>query len=425
MSGNVGWEAVNEWNLPINGDAALRINGGDGGDGNTNDVIAIGAPRFYYPETQKEPQTLSWDTTTEAISFYKPFVKELTASASSGLDVIYHVVEGQEYARIEEGNKLNFFKIPVDGCVVVEALQPGDKLYGPTETLTCTFHLKKELVIGKDERVELEGGHDIEKLTIYADAVSAGQATVKQGVVNVKQLELKYTFVPGEWNYLAFPADLDLDAISNLNDKGYYLNNTQGGRGAYQIREYDTRQRAETPDATPWKALGTSKVAALKGYIMRLDSSLGTEPVEITFTIDNMSLDFESTMHPLHLTVDMTRSEPGSTQAVYIKPVNVKGNTLKVNVQFNPTDETDLPVNHTKALQAMRVTFTPNRKGIRLTLPDQSPARVAIFDKEGSHLVKAVNYVSPMMIDISGIEPGTYQVVVAYGPATTTRTIEL
>lgn len=424
-TGNVAWTEVAQWSFPITGKAAIRINGRDGGDGNTNDVIAIGGPRFYYKNESKETQSITWPGADESIAYYKPFEKELDAEASSGLPVIYRIVEGTEYAEIKDANKLCFHTIPSEGRVVVEALQPGDKNYGPADIVSRTFSICKELVIARDERVEIDGGYDIDRLTVYADALSAGQAIVKNGVVNVKSLVLKYTFVPGEWNYISFPTDLDINAISDLNEKGFYLNNTAAGRGAYIIQAYDTRAKAESPDESPWTPLETSMVKGLKGYIMMLDSSLGTDPVEITFSIDNMSLDFESTIRPLHLTLDMTQSEPGAVYAVYIKPTNVKGNTLKVNVRFDPTDKSALPVNHAKALDAMRVTYTPNRKGIRLTLPDQTPAKVAVYGLNDMHLVKAVRYVSPMLIDISDIPSGTYRLVVSYGPALTTRIVEL
>ena len=129
-------------------------------------------------------------------------------------------------------------------------------------------------------------------------------------------------------------------------------------------------------------------------------------------------------IHPLHLSLDLWNVEPDTRQTVYIKPANVKGNTLKVNVDFRPDDPSVLPVNHAKALEQMRITFTPNRKGLRLTLPDQTPAKVAFYDRKGRKLIKAVRYISPMMIDMSDMKPGTYQMAVSYGPATTVRTLE-
>ncbi len=73
----------------------------------------------------------------------------------------------------------------------------------------------------------------------------------------------------------------------------------------------------------------------------------------------------------------------------------------------------------------MRVTYTPRHSGIRLTLPDQSPARVGIFDEKGEKLLKAVNYVAPMMIDLTDLPRGKYVMAVIYGPASATREIEL
>ncbi len=102
------------------------------------------------------------------------------------------------------------------------------------------------LLVQKDARVELEGGQVLEELIVYGDAGQMGQVVVKNGIVQVKKLILKYTFVPKEWNFITFPSDLDIDKISDLNAKGYYLNNKTSGRGAYYIRSYDTQVRAET-----------------------------------------------------------------------------------------------------------------------------------------------------------------------------------
>ena len=162
----------------------------------------------------------------------------------------------------------------------------------------------------------------------------------------------------------------------------------------------------------------------MKGYIMRLEDDTD-DPVEITFTMNNMALDFDSSIRPLYLTLDMTECMPESRHTVYVRPANVKGNALRVDVRFSPSDLSELPVNHARALEEMRVTRTPVRGAIRLTLPDQTPARVAIFDREGKHLLKAVRYVSPMKINISDLEPGTYRMVVIYGPASTERLVEL
>ncbi len=426
-TGNVSWTEVFEWDFPLAATGSgktVKLVFGDGGDGNTNDVVCIGAPRFYYNNPAVNRQTVEWQT-EERINNYKPFVKKLTATSSSGLPVIYRISSGSEYARIRDNRELEFYNIPEEGDVVVEAFQPGDKEHAHSNVCTCVFHIRKALIIGKDERVELEGGHDIDELVVYADANSAGQAIVSSGIVNVKKLVLKYSFVPGEWNYISFPSDLDLDMISDLNDKGFFFNVAEDIPGTFLIREYDTRLGAEDPDASPWTDLESPKVKGMKGYIMKLDDGGNTDPVDITFTMDNVELDFENTIRPLYLTLDMTECMPESRHTVYVRPSNVKGNTLRVDVRFSPSDLSELPVNHARALEEMRVTHTPVRGAIRLTLPEQTPARVAIYDKEGKHLIKAVRYVSPMKINISDIAPGTYRLVVVYGPASTERLVEL
>ena len=60
--------------------------------------------------------------------------------------------------------------------------------------------------------------------------------------------------------------------------------------------------------------------------------------------------------------------------------------------------------------------------GIRLTLPDNTPAKLAIYDASGEKLVKAVRYVSPMMIDIRDLKAGNYQMIVSYGNAIGVKT---
>lgn len=425
-TGNVGWAETFEWDFPLSATGAgktVKLAFGAGGDGNTNDVVCIGAPRFYYIRPEVNTQTVEWKT-EELINDYKPFVMPLTATASSRLPVLYRLVSGSEYARIKDNNSLEFYNIPQEAQVVVEAFQPGDKEYAHSNVCTCVFHIRKAFVVERDARVELEGGHDIDELIIYGDASSTGQAVVKDGLVNIRKLVLKYTFVPGEWNFISFPSDMDLTAVSDLNQKGYYFSPEEGVPGTFLLREYDTRRRAEYPDASPWIDLASSKVKGMKGYIMRLEDDTD-DPVEITFTMNNMALDFDNSIRPLYLTLDMTECMPESRHTVYVRPSNVKGNALRVDIRFSPSDISELPVNHARALEEMRVTHTPVRGAIRLTLPDQTPARVAIFDLEGKHLLKAVRYVSPMKINISDLEPGTYRMVVIYGPASTERLVEL
>lgn len=424
-SGNIAWSERIEWDYELNGLSKVYILCNNGGDGNTNDVICVGAPRFYYPPTLKKPQSITGSSEV-IINECNPIVLPLDAVAESGLDVIYCLTEGEEYARIEDGNKLNVFNIPSDSCrVSVIAYQPGNETWAPSAVHSCVFKIANRVIVGRDERVELDGPLSIKEMTVYADNLSCGQVMVKSGLVSVDKLNLKYTFKPGEWVFITFPSDMNIDDVSDLNEKGYYFNNTREGNGSYYISSYNTRRRADSDYESPWETLTTPYVKGLQGYIMSIDGGLGDDPVEITFTMNNLELDLSSTIRPLHLSLDMSHAEPGAVQSVYVKPTNVKGNTLKVNVKFKPSDESSLPVNHARALKDMRVTYTPRHSGIRLTLPDQSPARVGIFDEKGEKLLKAVNYVAPMMIDLTDLPRGKYVMAVIYGPASATREIEL
>lgn len=425
-TGNVSWQNVYEWDFPLQSTGTgktVKIQFTDGGDGNTNDIVCIGAPRFYYNYTPRVAQSIEW-ADEEVVNNYVAFSMPMTATSTSGLPVVYHLVRGSEYARIDGDNTLTFFNIPSEGDVVVEAYQPGNKDYEPSDTRTCTFRIRKSMVIKANERKELEGGHDIDELVIYADVNSAGQAVVKSGIVNVKKLVLKYKFVPGQWNYIAFPSDLNIETISDLKAQGLTCASEEGAENTYLLREYNSRQRSETPDVSPWTSVMSGNVSAMKGYIMKIERADDT-PVEITFNIDNVALDFENTMRTINLSVDMSKCEPETRHTVYIRPTNVKGNTLRVDMRYVPASREDIPLNHAKALEAMRVTRTQDGNAIRLTLPEQTPAKVAIFDRKGEKMLKAVRYVSPMKIDVSDLKPGKYRMVVIYGPASIEKEFEL
>lgn len=127
----------------------------------------------------------------------------------------------------------------------------------------------------------------------------------------------------------------------------------------------------------------------------------------------------------MNVELNMMQLEPGTEFPVYVMPDGgVKGAPLKVMVRFSPDDLSALPVNHARALEDVRVTFNPNNSGIRLTLPTQEQAKVVIFDSK-ERMVKAVKYVSPYLIDITGLESGSYQLYIQYGNATATRPLEI
>lgn len=96
----------------------------------------------------------------------------------------------------------------------------------------------------RDGRLVLKDGDEIDELTVYADARSCGQVVVESGLARMDKLVLKYTFTPGEWNFVSFPADASLSRISNLDALGYRLND---GQKAFYLCEYDTRRHAGQP----------------------------------------------------------------------------------------------------------------------------------------------------------------------------------
>ena len=278
----------------------------------------------------------------------------------------------------------------------------------------------------RDGRLVLKDGDEINELTVYADARSCGQVVVESGLARVDKLVLKYTFTPGEWNFVSFPADASLSRISNLDALGYRLND---GQKAFYLCEYDTRRRAGQPGGDVWTRLQTDNVARNKGYIMSLSPSAdnpGDKPVEVTFVLGNTTLGVDASGNgSMNVELNMMQLEPGTEFPVYVMPDGgVKGAPLKVMVRFSPDDLSALPVNHARALEDVRVTFNPNNSGIRLTLPTQEQAKVVIFDSK-ERMVKAVKYVSPYLIDITGLEPGSYQLYIQYGNATATRPLEI
>lgn len=416
--------AYQQWDYQINNQQKLRVNANTGSDGNSNDHVCIGAPRLYYSPVWKSAQTIEWDNARTIINNGQSTV-DLGATASTGYPVYYRIVKGTEYADIVDG-KLLIKNFPAGGAqIVVDAYQPGDNVWAPAEVKTCVFSLIRGLEVNKGESIELNGPDILDRLIVHADKSSSGEVTVKKGIVEVRTIELKYTFVPGEWTHIAFPSDLNIEKISNLKDLGYSFN--AFNVPSYFIKEFDTAGFASETTEDGWKMLDAPTVKGMKGYIMSIDNSLTDEPVEVTFTIENSTVDLINKMRALGLTVDFSEMQPGATQMITVTSANpdVRSNELTVEVAFEPTSTSSLPLNHVAALEKMRYTFVGGNKAIRLTLPDQTPARVVFFDKKGKKMVKAVKYVSPNVIDLRDLPSGQYNMVVGYGPATRTLTIDL
>lgn len=405
-----------DFETAITGGTKVKM-AGDPYDGKTEgDIMVFALPRVYLKESGGQAQTIDWMTEMN-LDENRPFKYTLTAKASSGLPIQYRLVHGTEYASLN-GSVLDVTKIPLDDYIEVEAFQPGNEQFKPSDIYRCRFTVSGKKVVDSKEVYVLHENEEISEIIVKGDKESVGQLSVENGSASVGKLVLQYTFVPGEWNFISFPSNADLSKITNLEELGYAYNT---GNKAFYVLEYNTKKRAESPDKTAWTRLSKPAVLANKGYIMgvsRSDDNPNNDPVTVTFTFDNVTLDLNKDQNGmLGVNMNFYEVEPGSEVPVYIKPADgVKGNILKFDVKFEPKTRNDLAMNYQYELEQSRITFNPNRSGIRITLPTSETAKVLIFDKK-ERLVKAVRYESPFLIDIQDLKKGEYQVLIQYGNA--------
>lgn len=411
---------IRKFETPVNGKTDIVITG-EVIDNNAGDQMNFPMGRIYLKTDTRKPQTSSWPE-EQTLPYFKPFTYTLQNPFPSDGTVYYELLSGSEYATLD-GATLNVHTIPEDKSAYIEirAYQFGTDEYLPAPPATCRFYVRNDKTVERGEKLELNGGEVVDQLTVYADPESRGQVVVSNGYAQVKKLYLKYTFRPGEWNFITFPANMNLDRVSNLNELGYKFNDN---KKAYFICEYNTRQRAENPEKTAWTQLASPDVVRNKGYIMGVSRSADNPdntPVEVTFTFENTTLGVDASGDgSMNVELDMMQVKPGTTVPVYVQPDGVKGAPLKVMVTFSPKDISQLPVNYAAALDEARITFIPDRSGIRLTLPTQDPAKVVIFDRK-DRIVKAVSYTAPYVIDIRTLKPGEYRAYIQYGNASAVK----
>ena len=415
---------LRKYDVAIDGQTDIVING-DMIDDINQDHMNFPLGRLYLKKDVRKEQEATWPA-TEILAYGKPFKHTLDAGFTSGGTGLYYITSGSEYATIE-GNVLNVHTIPTDDSAYIEvaAVQPGTDEYLTSPLSTCRFYVVNDKTVPADGKLVLNNGDEVDELTVYANPSSRGQVVVNNGFASVNKLILKYTFNPGEWNFISFPANASLSQISNLNSLGYTLN---GSQKAFYLCEYNTRSRAEQPSKTAWTKLASDNVIKNKGYIMGVSRSADNpdnKPVEVTFVFENTTLGFDtSNSGSLNVELNMMQIEPGTEIPVYVMPDGLKGAPLKVMVKFSPKDISELPLNYAKALDDARVTFNPNNSGIRLTLPTQEQAKVVIFDSK-ERVIKAVKYIAPYLIDITDLKPGKYQLYIQYGNATATKPFEI
>lgn len=407
---------IRAFQINIEGGMTIKMRG-DYVDDNGGDHMNFVMGRAYLKQNdERKEQTIDLPE-SQILPSDRPFVYEIPNLASSGLKPYFRIVNGTDYATIN-GNVLSINTVPSDSeaYIEVEAFQPGNEVYKPSQLYRCKYYVRNIKSVKKDEKIVLKNGEVVEELTVYGDFKTMGQVVVESGFAKINKLKLKYTFVPGAWNFISFPGNFNIDEISNLNELGYYFNKKPK---AYYIREYSTKDRTEGTGNT-WKPLSSPEVKMNKGYIMgvaRSSDNPDSTPVEVTFTIENSTLGVKNTLDgTLNVQLDMTALNSGEEFEVVVSPVDVKGIPLVVKVKYEPKTEVEQPLNFEKALLDARVTFNPNHSGIRLTLPDDTPAKVLIFNKKGK-LVKAVKYVSPYLIDIQDLKKGKYDMIIEYGNA--------
>jgi hypothetical protein len=417
---HIDQSVVAHWDYDLTDtNSQIKVWAGTSTDNNWNDHVSLGGTRFYLPTATRQPQTLTWGDETEyEVNAHKDMSYIIDASASSGLPVKFRIIQGADAVKITDDGQLVFPAAKEATDVVIEAYQPGDEQWDIAPAIVHTYHVSNTVVVQIGETITLESEEVVDDLIDFNDGFNNTGQVQTAGLAQVGQLDYQYRFRSDVWNFIAFPTDVDIDKISNLNELGFTYGGTDENitAGHYYIKQYNSNALAAGDGSDEWEMLENPQCKGMQGYLMMV-SNPGGKPVEVNFTLENVWLPMTMDLEDLSVSFDFSNCDPGSLQTVYVRPKNVDGNVLKLTVDFEPEDPTTLPINHARALKESRVTYTPNRQGIRLTLPDASLAKIAIYNESGKKLVKAVNYYSPQMIDISDLKPGTYKMYISYGNA--------
>jgi hypothetical protein len=417
---HIDQSVVAHWDYDLTDtNSSIKVWAGTSTDNNWNDHVTLGGTRFYLPTTTRQPQTLTWGDEDEIeVNAHRELSYILDGKASSGLPVKYRIIQGAEAVRITDDGQLVFPAATGSTDVIIEAYQPGNDQWDIAPSVCHTYHVSNTCVVQIGETVTLSNEETIDNLIDFNDGFNNTGQVQTEGMAQVGELNYQYRFRSDVWNFIAFPTDVNIDKISDLNELGFTFGTDDViTPGHYYIKEYNSEALANGDGADEWTMLRSApQLDGMRGYLM-LVSNPGGEPVEVNFTLENVWLPMTMDLEDLSVSFDFSNCDPGSLQTVYVRPKNVEGNILKLTVDFEPENPSSLPVNHARALTESRVTYTPNREGIRLTLPDASLAKVAIYDESGRKLVKAVNYHAPQMIDISDLKPGNYNMYISYGNA--------
>ncbi|MBN2765768.1 MAG: hypothetical protein JXR27_05290 [Paludibacteraceae bacterium] len=277
------------------------------------------------------------------------------------------------------------------------------------------------LVIEADETVVLQGNKTIDKLIVHADKVSTGQLVIESGVVQVNKLTYRFALKQAEWTMLSIPTDihnLNDPAVSNLSSVGLTQNS---GTSRYLIKKFDSQAYANL--SQPWVQITTPELKGGEAYLFYVVTG-SADMFNLEFYFNNLSFNQSAGPGRVLVDLDLQGREILKNYNIQINATNVKTNDLVIQV-YNEPENVVIPVNHAEALHDANILFTEDNDGIRITLPDSQMSRVIITNKKMSKVFKTIEYVSPAVIRLNDLKPGTYRAIVAYGPATEIKTFKL
>ena len=193
------------------------------------------------------------------------------------------------------------------------------------------YYLGEYVSLGVDDVLALEDAKQIEVLEMNANPEQSGQIFANNGGVNVGEMTLRYTVVPGSWNFVSFPVDGNIDEVSNLNELGFQYN--VEGEKSYCLKEYSEEKNAmEGQDG--WMPLAEPVVTKGKGYLFCISENEDGQntPVEVLFKFKSNDLSDYINNMDADMTSLLNYSEDGED---YNRGWNLLGNPYFSNM--NPT----------------------------------------------------------------------------------------
>ena len=194
------------------------------------------------------------------------------------------------------------------------------------------YYLGKHIELGINDVLAIDNDEHIVNLEINADPEHSGQIFAQNGEADVEEVTLNYSVEPGVWNFISFPADANIDQISNLNELGFQYNAT--GEKSYYLKEYSEANRAsERNDG--WSLMAEPVVTKGKGYLFCIadnSGNLDNLPIEVRFRFRSEDLSSYVNNMDANMTSLLSYSETGEE---HNRGWNLLGNPYFSNM--NPT----------------------------------------------------------------------------------------